>query len=61
MSKKQWKEGDDVFGLPKMKSLRIKIKKEKVEKAEAAATPGAAAPAAEAAKTAAKPAAKPAK
>ena len=61
MSKKQWKEGDDVFGLPKMKSLRIKIKKEKVEKAEGAATPGAAAPAAEAAKTAAKPAAKPAK
>jgi len=52
--KKQWKEGDDVFGLPKMKSLRIKIKKEKVEKA---AAPGAAAPAAEAGKTAAKPAA----
>jgi len=59
INKKQWKEGEDVFGLPKMKSLRIKIKKEKTEKA--AATGTAAAPAAEAGKSAAKPAAKPAK
>lgn len=44
--KKTWKEGDDVFGLPKIKTVRIKIKKEKVEKAAegteaAATTPGA--------------------
>lgn len=45
--KGKWKEGDPVFNLPKIKTLRIKIKKEKVEKAESA-TPaeGAAAPAA---------------
>jgi small basic protein (TIGR04137 family) len=42
MEKGKWKEGDNVFGLPKLKTLRIKIKKEKVEKAaEAAAAPGA--------------------
>lgn len=56
--KNQWKEGDDVFGLPKIKTVRIKIKKEKAEKAETAAAEGsAAAPAAAAAKDA-KPAAK---
>lgn len=33
LEKGQWKEGDKVYGLPKIKSLRIKIKKEKVEKA----------------------------
>ncbi len=47
--KEQWKEGDEVFGLPKIKTLRIKIKKEKVEKAETtttAAAPGAASAAA---------------
>lgn len=44
MDKGQWKEGDKVYGLPKIKSLRIKIKKEKVEKAaDAAAADGAAA------------------
>lgn len=33
-----WKEGDEVYGLPKIKTVRIKIKKEKaVEKPEAAA------------------------
>jgi len=53
IEKKSWKEGDDVFGLPKMKTVRIKIKKEKVEKAADAATPGKeAAPAAGAAKAA---------
>ncbi len=40
--KSKWKEGDSVYGLPKLKTLRIKIKKEKVEKAETE-TPGAAA------------------
>ena len=40
--KGNWKQGDCVYGLPKIKSLRIKIKKEKVEKA--ATTEGGAAP-----------------
>ncbi|MFH1248216.1 MAG: small basic protein [Candidatus Omnitrophota bacterium] len=31
--KEQWKPGDSVFGLPKIKSIKIKIKKEKVDKA----------------------------
>jgi small basic protein (TIGR04137 family) len=35
--KGQWKEGDKVYGLPKIKAVRIKIKKEKVEKAETVA------------------------
>jgi len=49
--KGNWKEGNSVYGLPKLKSLRIKIKKEKVEKA---ATTEEGAPAAAAgAKTAA--------
>jgi small basic protein (TIGR04137 family) len=39
-----WKQGDSVYGLPKIKTLRIKIKKEKVEKA--ATTEEGAAPAA---------------
>jgi len=34
MEKGQWKEGDDIYRLPKIKTIRIKIKKEKVEKAE---------------------------
>lgn len=47
IEKNKWKEGDEVFGLPKMKTLRIKIKKEKVEKAvETAATAEGQAPAA---------------
>lgn len=45
MEKGAWKEGDEVYGLPKIKTVRIKIKKEKIEKAEtavaAAATEGA--------------------
>jgi len=44
--KGNWKEGDRVFGLPKVKTLRIKIKKEKVEKAAEATTAEGAAPAA---------------
>ena len=35
--KNNWKEGDSVYGLPKIKTLRIKIKKEKAEKAEVVA------------------------
>ena len=49
MEKGQWKEGDKVYGLPKIKTIRIKIKKEKAaEKPEAAAAEGAAPAAAEA-------------
>ena len=44
--KGNWKQGDSVYGLPKIKSLRIKIKKEKVEKAATTTEGGAAAPAA---------------
>jgi small basic protein (TIGR04137 family) len=48
LEKGQWKEGDDVYGLPKIKTIRIKIKKEKAaaEKVGATATEGAAGPAA---------------
>jgi len=49
--KGNWKQGDPVYGLPKIKSLRIKIKKEKVEKA-ATTTEEGAAPAAAGAKDA---------
>ena len=28
LEKDQWKPGDEVFGLPKIKTVRIKIKKE---------------------------------
>ena len=58
--KDKWKEEDSVFALPKLKIIRIKIKKEKAaaeattEAGTAVAAPGAAAPA-EGAKTAAKP------
>ena len=48
--KGDWKQGDSVYGLPKIKTLRIKIKKEKVEKA--ATTVEGAAPAAAGAKDA---------
>ena len=40
--KGNWKQGDSVYGLPKIKTLRIKIKKEKVEKAATATEEGAA-------------------
>jgi small basic protein (TIGR04137 family) len=50
MEKGQWKEGDSVYGLPKIKAVRIKIKKEKAEKtAEGATAEGATAAAAPAA------------
>lgn len=42
LEKGQWKPKDNCFGLPKIKTLKIKIKKEKAaEKVEAAATEGA--------------------
>lgn len=41
--KDKWKEEDSVFGLPKVKSLKIKVKKEKSE-AKVAAEGAAAAP-----------------
>lgn len=50
MEKGNWKEGDNVYGLPKLKSVRIKIKKEKVEKVADATAAGAAPAAAAAAK-----------
>ena len=50
MEKGQWKEGDDVYRLPKIKAVRLKIKKEKVEKAaETTGTAEGGAPAAPAA------------
>ena len=39
--KGDWKQGDSVYGLPKIKSIRIKVKKEKVEKAATATEAGA--------------------
>jgi small basic protein (TIGR04137 family) len=49
LEKGTWKEGQSVFGLPKIKTVRIKIKKEKAAEkpAEAAVTEGAATPAPE--------------
>ena len=45
--KNEWQEGTSVFGIPKVKTLRIKVKKEKAEAkpedAAAAATAGASA------------------
>lgn len=41
LSKNQWKEGDRVCGLPKIKTVKIRIKKEKTAKAaEGSATAG---------------------
>lgn len=42
LEKGLWKEGDNIYGLPKIKTVRIKIKKEKAaEKATATTTEGA--------------------
>ena len=42
MDKDKWSEGNSIFGLPKMKLLKLKIKKEKTEaSAEATAAEGA--------------------
>jgi small basic protein (TIGR04137 family) len=42
LEKEQWKPGDKVCGLPKIKTIRLKIKKEKAEKVEATPVEGAA-------------------
>lgn len=42
LGKGEWKEGDSVYGLPKIKTIRIKIKKEKAAKVETPAAEGAA-------------------
>jgi small basic protein (TIGR04137 family) len=55
--KGQWKEGDDIYRLPKIKTIRIKIKKEKVEKAEVTTAEGVAPVAGAVADTKAQPAA----
>ena len=61
--KEKWNEEDSVYGLPKVKITRFKIKKEKAAAAEGAegavegAVPGAAAPAAGASPAAKAPAA----
>ncbi|MDP3143290.1 MAG: small basic protein [Candidatus Omnitrophota bacterium] len=63
LQKGTWKEGDSVIGLPKLKVVKVKFKKEKAEKtavdATVAGTAPGAAPATEAGKSAsgAKPAA----
>ncbi len=58
--REKWKEDDSVFGLPKVKIVKFKVKKEKAvaETAEGAAAPaaGTAAKAQPAAKEGAKPA-----
>jgi hypothetical protein len=41
MERGNWKEGDKVYGLPKIKTVRIKIKKEKTEKAAETVEAGA--------------------
>lgn len=42
LQKEQWRPGDEIYGLPKIKTVRIKIRKEKAaEKVEAAVTEGA--------------------
>jgi len=54
LGKGQWKEGDNVFGLPKIKTIKIKFKKEKVEKVETTAAEGTAPAASESAQPAVK-------
>lgn len=55
IEKNEWKPGDAVCGLPKIKTVRIKIKKEKAEKTEATPAEGAAATPAETKEQAAAP------
>lgn len=40
LEKGHWKEGDSVYGLPKIKTVKFKFKKEKAEKTETAAAGG---------------------
>ncbi|MGA2774775.1 MAG: small basic protein [Candidatus Omnitrophota bacterium] len=60
MEKGQWKEGDDVYRLPKIKAVRLKIKKEKIEKPAEVTVAGAEGAPAAATATGAAVAAKPA-
>ena len=65
-SEERWEEGRSPFGLPKVKVVKLIVKKakkkeEKPAEGEAAPAEGEVPAAAEAAKAAAKPAAKPAK
>lgn len=39
--KEKWREGESIFGLPKLKIVRFRIKKEKAPEAEAAAAEAA--------------------
>ncbi|MFA5356169.1 MAG: small basic protein [Candidatus Omnitrophota bacterium] len=48
--KEEWKPGDKVFGLPKIKTIKIKVKKEKTAEKPAEGAAEGAAPAAGAAK-----------
>ncbi len=41
LEKKRWKDGDPVFSLPKVKTVRIKVRKEKAVAEEKAAATGA--------------------
>ena len=60
-AKEKWEDGDSVFGLPKLKILKFKLKKEKAAPAVAEGAEGAPAVAAEGAIGAAKDAKAPAK
>ena len=42
--KEKWREGDKVYGLPKIKTIRIKIKKEKAAEKPTGAAPVEGAP-----------------
>lgn len=42
LERKRWTEGASVFGLPKVKTIKIRIRKEKAATEEKAAAPGAA-------------------
>lgn len=56
--KNLWSEDRPVFGIPKVKQQRIRVKKEKAATPEAASAEGAAAPPASAASSGGKPAGK---
>ena len=58
--KEKWKEDDSVFGLPKVKILKFKVKKEKAAAETTEGTTAAAPAAGAAAKTASAASAKPA-
>jgi small basic protein (TIGR04137 family) len=61
MDKDSWKQGQSIFGLPKIKTIRIKIKKEKAAATPSEATTEATAEAAGETKTTSAAAEKPTK